>query len=40
MRTGIIGTGAMGSRMGARVQQEGDSIVAYDRDGDRLAASG
>jgi 3-hydroxyisobutyrate dehydrogenase-like beta-hydroxyacid dehydrogenase len=40
MRTGIIGTGAMGSRMGARVQQAGDSIVAYDRDGDRLAASG
>jgi 3-hydroxyisobutyrate dehydrogenase len=40
MRTGIIGTGAMGSRMGGRVQQEGDSIVAYDRDGDRLATSG
>ncbi|HEX3830479.1 MAG TPA: NAD(P)-dependent oxidoreductase [Solirubrobacteraceae bacterium] len=40
MRTGIIGTGAMGSRMGARVQQAGDSIVGYDRDGDCLAASG
>jgi 3-hydroxyisobutyrate dehydrogenase len=40
MRTGIIGTGAMGSRMGARVQQAGHPIVGYDRDGDRLAASG
>ena len=40
LRAGIIGTGAMGSRMGAQVQKAGDQIIGYDRDADRLAASG
>ncbi len=40
LRTGIIGTGAMGGRMGARVHGAGDPIIAYDRDPGRLAASG
>ncbi|MBV9197821.1 MAG: NAD(P)-dependent oxidoreductase [Solirubrobacterales bacterium] len=39
-RAGIIGTGAMGGRMAARVHQAGDPIVGYDRDAERLAASG
>jgi 3-hydroxyisobutyrate dehydrogenase len=39
-RTGLIGVGAMGSRMGARVHEAGDPIVAYDVDAERLAASG
>jgi 3-hydroxyisobutyrate dehydrogenase-like beta-hydroxyacid dehydrogenase len=39
-RAGIIGTGAMGGRMGARVQESGDPIVGYDRDPERLQASG
>jgi 3-hydroxyisobutyrate dehydrogenase len=39
-RTGIIGVGAMGGRIGARVHAAGDPIVAYDRDAERLAASG
>jgi len=30
----------MGGRMAARVREAGDAIVAYDRDADRLAASG
>ena len=30
----------MGGRMAARVQEAGDPIVAYDRDAERLAASG
>lgn len=38
LRAGIIGAGAMGGRMGARVREAGDPIVAYDRDPDRLAA--
>ena len=36
-RAGIIGTGAMGSRMVAQVQKAGDPIIGYDRDADRLA---
>jgi 3-hydroxyisobutyrate dehydrogenase len=40
LRAGIIGTGAMGGRMGARVREAGDPIVGYDRDPGRLAASG
>ena len=40
LRAGIIGTGAMGGRMGARVHEAGAPIVAYDRDPERLAASG
>ncbi|HEX4010297.1 MAG TPA: NAD(P)-dependent oxidoreductase [Solirubrobacteraceae bacterium] len=39
-RAGIIGTGAMGGRMGARVHEAGDPILGYDRDPDRLDASG
>jgi len=39
-RTGIVGVGQMGGRMAARVRNAGDSIVAYDRDAKRLAASG
>ena len=40
LRTGIVGVGQMGGRMAARVGDAGDSIVAYDRDAERLAASG
>jgi 3-hydroxyisobutyrate dehydrogenase len=40
LRTGMIGVGQMGSRMAARVREAGDPIVAYDRDAERLAASG
>ncbi len=40
LRTGIVGVGQMGGRMAARVREAGDPIVAYDRDADRLAASG
>jgi 3-hydroxyisobutyrate dehydrogenase len=40
LRAGIIGTGAMGSRMGTQVQKAGDQIIGYDRDAERLAASG
>jgi 3-hydroxyisobutyrate dehydrogenase len=40
LRAGIIGVGAMGGRIGARVHAAGDPIVAYDRDAERLAASG
>jgi 3-hydroxyisobutyrate dehydrogenase len=40
LRTGIVGVGQMGGRMGARVREAGDPIVAYDRDAERLAASG
>jgi 3-hydroxyisobutyrate dehydrogenase len=40
LRTGIVGVGQMGGRMAARVREAGDPIVAYDRDGERLAASG
>ncbi len=40
LRAGIIGTGAMGGRMAARVQEAGDPITGYDQDRERLAASG
>jgi 3-hydroxyisobutyrate dehydrogenase len=40
LRCGIIGTGHMGGRMGRCVHAAGDPIVAFDRDADRLAASG
>jgi 3-hydroxyisobutyrate dehydrogenase len=40
LRTGIVGVGQMGGRMAARVREAGDPIVAYDRDDERLAASG
>jgi len=40
LRTGIVGVGQMGGRMAARVREAGDPIVAYDRDAERLAASG
>ena len=39
-RTGIVGVGQMGGRMAARVREAGDPIVAYDRDAERLVASG
>jgi len=37
---GIVGVGQMGGRIAARVREAGDPIVAYDRDAERLAASG
>lgn len=40
LRAGIVGVGHMGGRMAARVRAAGDPIVAYDRDAERLAASG
>lgn len=40
LTAGMIGTGAMGGRMAARVRDAGDPIVGYDRDAERLAASG
>jgi 3-hydroxyisobutyrate dehydrogenase-like beta-hydroxyacid dehydrogenase len=40
VRVGIIGVGNMGGRMGRCVADGGVSIVAYDRDPERLAASG
>lgn len=40
LRTGIIGTGAMGGRMGARVLEAGDPIVGYDLDRERLSETG
>ena len=40
LRTGIIGTGAMGGRVGIRVHEAGYQIVAYDRDPGRLAGTG
>ena len=40
LRAGIVGVGQMGGRMAARVREAGDPIVAYDRDAERLAASG
>jgi len=36
----MIGTGAMGGRMGRRVRDAGDPIIGYDRDPERIAASG
>lgn len=40
MRAGMIGTGEMGGRMGRRVHEAGAPIIGYDRDAQRLAASG
>jgi len=40
LRTGVIGAGHMGGRMGRRVRDAGDPIVAFDVDAQRLAASG
>ena len=40
LRAGIIGTGAMGGRMGRRVRDGGAPIIGYDRDAERLAGSG
>lgn len=40
LRTGIVGVGQMGGRMASRIHEAGDPIVAYDRDAERLAASG
>jgi 3-hydroxyisobutyrate dehydrogenase len=39
-KIGIIGVGHMGSRMARRVLNAGEAIVGYDRDGERLEASG
>jgi 3-hydroxyisobutyrate dehydrogenase len=39
-RIGIFGAGNMGGRIGRRVLDAGESIVAHDRDADRLQASG
>ena len=40
LRTGIVGVGQMGGRMASRIREAGDSIVGFDRDAARLAASG
>jgi 3-hydroxyisobutyrate dehydrogenase-like beta-hydroxyacid dehydrogenase len=40
MRAGIIGAGHMGGRMGRRVRDAGEPIVAFDVAAERLAASG
>jgi 3-hydroxyisobutyrate dehydrogenase len=40
LRAGMVGVGHMGGRMAARVREAGDPIVGYDRDAERLAASG
>jgi 3-hydroxyisobutyrate dehydrogenase len=40
MRVGMIGAGNMGGRMGRRVADAGDAIVAYDRDADAVARAG
>jgi 3-hydroxyisobutyrate dehydrogenase len=40
LRTGIVGVGQMGGRMALRIREAGDPIVGYDRDAERLAASG
>jgi 3-hydroxyisobutyrate dehydrogenase len=39
-RIGIIGVGNMGGRMGRRIADAGDAIVAYDRDADAVARAG
>src|SRR5947209_12151262 len=36
----MVGVGQMGGRMALRIREAGDSILAYDRDAERLAASG
>lgn len=40
LRAGIVGVGQMGGRMASRIREAGDLILAYDRDAERLAASG
>jgi 3-hydroxyisobutyrate dehydrogenase len=40
LSSGIIGVGQMGGRMGRRLAAEGMSVVAFDRDEQRLAACG
>jgi 3-hydroxyisobutyrate dehydrogenase-like beta-hydroxyacid dehydrogenase len=40
LRAGIVGVGQMGGRMASRIREAGDPILAYDRDAERLAASG
>ncbi len=40
LTTGIVGVGQMGGRMALRIREAGDPIIAYDRDAERLAASG
>ena len=40
LRAGIIGTGAMGGRMVDASVKAGAPIIGYDRDAERLAASG
>lgn len=40
LRTGVIGVGHMGGRMGRRVHEAGDPVVAFDRDAERLAGCG
>jgi 3-hydroxyisobutyrate dehydrogenase len=39
-RIGIIGAGNMGGRIGRRLREAGESVVAFDRDEERLAESG
>jgi 3-hydroxyisobutyrate dehydrogenase len=39
-RVGIVGVGHMGSRIGRRILDAGETIVGYDRDSERLEASG
>ena len=38
-RIGIIGAGNMGGRIGRRLREAGESVVAFDRDEERLASS-
>jgi 3-hydroxyisobutyrate dehydrogenase len=40
LRAGIVGVGQLGGRMASRIREAGDPILAYDRDAERLAASG
>jgi len=40
LRVGIVGVGHMGSRIGRRILDAGETIVGYDRDSERLEASG
>jgi 3-hydroxyisobutyrate dehydrogenase len=37
---GIVGVGHMGSRIARRILDAGETIVGYDRDSERLEASG
>jgi 3-hydroxyisobutyrate dehydrogenase len=40
LRAGMVGVGQMGGRMALRIREAGDPILAYDRDHERLAATG